>query len=103
MTVSAVDPALDGQQLVEDDHYDAEEIRESNADDASYPIAQYDIVSSPNDFNTRTMVDFIESGVVIVPGFQRNYVWDIRRASRLIESLIAGLPRATGVPLRKGA
>ena len=92
MTVSAVDPALDGQQLVEDDHYDAAEIRESNADDASYPIAQYDIVSSPNDFNTRTMVDFIESGVVIVPGFQRNYVWDIRRASRLIESLIAGLP-----------
>lgn len=92
MTVSAVDPALDGQQLVDDDHYDEEEIRDSEADDASYPIAQYDIVSSPNDFNTRTMVDFIDSGVVIIPGFQRNYVWDIKRASRLIESLIAGLP-----------
>jgi len=29
---------------------------------------------------------------VVIPGFQRNYVWDLRRASKLIESLIIGLP-----------
>ena len=50
------------------------------------------LVSSPNDFNTKTLVDFIESGVVNIPGFQRNFIWDVRRASRLIESIIVGLP-----------
>ena len=64
---------------------------DENEDDA-YPIDQYDLVSSPNDFNTKTLVDFIDSGVVTIPGFQRNYVWDVKRASRLIESIIVGLP-----------
>ena len=61
-------------------------------EDDAYPIDQYDLVSSPNDFNTKTLVDFIDSGVVTIPGFQRNYVWDVRRASRLIESIMVGLP-----------
>lgn len=57
-----------------------------------YQIQEYDLISSPNDFNVRTIYDFIESGVVEIPGFQRNYVWDQKRASKLIESLILGLP-----------
>lgn len=55
-------------------------------------IREYDITSSPNDFNTLTLFSFIESGVVKIPGFQRNYVWDMKRASKLIESMIIGLP-----------
>lgn len=55
-------------------------------------IDEYDLASSPNDFNVSTIVDFIDSGAVNIPGFQRNYVWDIKRASKLIESLIIGLP-----------
>ena len=58
----------------------------------SYSFKEYDITSSPNDFNIKTIFDFIESGVVKIPGFQRNYVWDINRASKLIESLVIGLP-----------
>ncbi len=81
-------------QPLEDDrgnlHYEPDVDEEEQED--SYPIDQYDLVSSPNDFNTKTLVDFIESGVVNIPGFQRNYVWDIKRASRLIESMIVGLP-----------
>ena len=61
-------------------------------DGDSYPVDQYDLVTSPNDFNTRTLVDFIDAGVINIPGFQRNFVWDIKRASRLIESMIVGLP-----------
>lgn len=57
-----------------------------------YQIQEYDLVSSPNDFNIKTIFDFVDSGVVTIPGFQRNYVWDIKRASKLIESLILGLP-----------
>ncbi|MGA9899032.1 MAG: DUF262 domain-containing protein, partial [Terriglobales bacterium] len=55
-------------------------------------IREYDITASPNDFNTLTLFSFIESGVVKIPGFQRNFVWDIKRASKLIESMIIGLP-----------
>lgn len=57
-----------------------------------YQIEEYELTSSPNDFNVLTIVNFIDSGAVKVPGFQRNYVWDSRRASKLIESLIIGLP-----------
>ena len=58
----------------------------------SVQIDDYDITAAPNDFNVKTIFDFIESGAVVIPGFQRNYVWDLRRASKLIESLIIGLP-----------
>ena len=55
-------------------------------------VAEYDITVSPNDFNINTIFDFIDSGVVNIPGFQRNYVWHITRASKLIESLLIRLP-----------
>ena len=57
-----------------------------------FQIDEYDITAAPNDFNVLTLFNFIESGAVKIPGFQRNYVWDIARASKLIESLILGLP-----------
>lgn len=57
-----------------------------------FQIEEYDISATPNDFNVLTLFSFIESGAVRIPGFQRNYVWDIARASKLIESLILGLP-----------
>lgn len=55
-------------------------------------VEEYDIVSSPNDWNFSTIVSFIESGAMKIPAFQRNYVWDRKRASKLIESLLIGLP-----------
>ena len=66
--------------------------QERSKDEISEPLKEYDISSTPNDFNINTIFDFIESGVVEIPGFQRNYVWDKRRASKLIESLIIGIP-----------
>ncbi len=55
-------------------------------------VNEYDITSIPNDFNMLTLFNFIESGIVKIPDFQRNYVWDQKRASKLIESIILGLP-----------
>ena len=74
---------LANENSYEDYAEDEEEI--SDVDD-------YDISTSPNDFNVSTMYDFIKSRVLVIPSFQRNYVWDIKRASKLIESLIIGLP-----------
>lgn len=57
-----------------------------------FTIKEYDVTASPNDFNLKTLFDFIESGALVIPGFQRNYVWDISRASKLVESILLGLP-----------
>ncbi|GIM59918.1 GmrSD restriction endonuclease domain-containing protein [Capnocytophaga canimorsus] len=65
--------------------------QEDQLDDV-YPITEYNISVSPNDFNIKTIFDFIDSKIIKIPGFQRNYVWDIKRASKLIESLLIGIP-----------
>lgn len=76
----------------ESDRYEADDPNDDESKHATYPVEQFDLMSIPNDFNTKTMVSFIESETFNIPGFQRNYVWDIKRASRLIESAIIGLP-----------
>jgi uncharacterized protein with ParB-like and HNH nuclease domain len=55
-------------------------------------ITEYDIAASSNDFNVNTIIDFIEEGAIKLPPYQRNYTWDKKGASKLIESLIIGLP-----------
>lgn len=61
-------------------------------DEDDIQINEYDITATPNDFNVSTLFNFVESGAVRIPGFQRNFVWDRARSSKLIESLILGLP-----------
>jgi len=76
--------------MIENNEWYDDEAESENS--GEYSIGEYDITSSPNDFNILTLYNFLESGVVKIPTFQRNYVWDIVRASKLIESLIIGLP-----------
>jgi len=74
----------------EDKNYDDYSASDDQNDQDT--ISEYDITATPNDFNILTIYQFIESKTIKIPGFQRNYVWDIKRASKLIESLIVGLP-----------
>jgi hypothetical protein len=67
-------------------------LEEEDVEQDDYQIEEYDLTSAPNDFNITTIHNFIISGAVKIPSFQRNYVWDINRASKLIESIIIGLP-----------
>lgn len=98
MSIDATPAAADDESTASD------EIPETDAaagwlDEASLEsgeveveVGDYDIVSAPNDWNFSTIVNFIESGAMKIPTFQRNYVWDKKRASKLIESLLIGLP-----------
>ena len=52
----------------------------------------YDISVSPNDFNVSTLCNFLDKRVIVIPDFQRDFVWDKRKASRFIESVTVGLP-----------
>ncbi|KHE71177.1 MULTISPECIES: DUF262 domain-containing protein [Capnocytophaga] len=79
MTEEYKEPIFDGD-------YDQDDLEDNSSS------IEYDIFVSPNDFNVKTLFDFIESRVFKIPNFQRNYVWDIKRASKLIESLLIGIP-----------
>ena len=68
------------------------EIEYETDTDEDYSLTEYDITTFPSDFNIKTIFDFMESEIFKVPGFQRNYVWDLTRASKLIESIILGIP-----------
>lgn len=72
------------------DEWYEDDINDNEGDDLS--VKEYDITSTPNDFNISTIFSLIDNGVIQIPPFQRNYVWDEKRASKLIESLILGLP-----------
>lgn len=77
-----------GEKMEESENW----YEEDKNGDPEISFKEYELSAVPNDFNVNTIFDFIESGVVKIPGFQRNYVWDKKRASKLIESIIIGIP-----------
>lgn len=62
------------------------------SEEETYPIDEFELTTTPNDFNTLTLISFIRSKVFKIPSFQRHFVWDIKKSSKLIESLLIGLP-----------
>jgi len=64
----------------------------SETDDLeSAPIA-YEVITYPADFTLEGLVSKYKRKTLVIPGFQRSYVWNIKQASRLIESFLLGLP-----------
>ncbi len=68
-----------------------EDIQSENNDLESTP-ATYEVITYPADFTLEGLVSKYRKGSMTVPGFQRNFVWNIKQASRLIESFLLGLP-----------
>ena len=56
------------------------------------PIVQYDITSYGADYTVDGLVRRMNKGDIFIPDFQREYVWNQKEASKLIESLLLGLP-----------
>lgn len=73
---------------------DVEESEES-ATPAIYGISSYGA-----DYDVEGLVKRLKRGDIFIPSFQRDYVWNLSEASRLIESLLLGLP-VPGVFLAK--
>lgn len=53
---------------------------------------KYSITSYGADYPVDSLVQRLDKDVVVVPAFQRKYIWTARQASRFIESLLLGLP-----------
>lgn len=73
------------QQLVENN--EIEDSTESENDSIYYSVSSYGA-----DYSVDVLIKRLEKKQIIVPTFQRKYVWDIKKASRFIESLILGFP-----------
>jgi len=76
------DLLLQGEQEID-------EILEEN--DEAIPF-KYAITSYGADYPVDSLVKRVLAGDIIVPKFQRGYVWSLKEASRFVESLLLGLP-----------
>jgi hypothetical protein len=66
-------------------------VDEAAVEDKPAPL-RYAITSFGADFDIEGVVKRLERGEILIPTFQRGYIWNIKEASRFIESLLLGLP-----------
>ena len=61
-------------------------------EDVDLEIARNEIISYPASFSLSEYTKKLDNQVFFNPEFQRNYVWDNKRKSRFIESLLCDFP-----------
>jgi len=55
-------------------------------------LVKYDIATYPSDFTLGGIYDKWNDDEIVIPDFQRKFVWKITQSSLLIESFLLGLP-----------
>lgn len=65
---------------------------ETTQDEEVVPSVSYDVTSYGSDPEVEGLVRRIQRGDILIPQFQRDYVWRQPEASKFIESLLLGLP-----------
>lgn len=53
---------------------------------------EYDIATYPSDYTLDVLQQMKDRNDIVIPEFQRSYVWNIKQASLLVESFLLGLP-----------
>jgi hypothetical protein len=77
--------------LVEDP--DADGIFVPEEDDHPVASKRRRVVTQPYDLSLQTLVEQVDDkSLVLATDFQRNYVWDNAKASKLVESLLLNIP-----------
>lgn len=66
------------------------DLEDTETDGEAY--VEYDIASYPSDFTLSGINDSWNNDDIIIPDFQREFVWNIKQSSWLIESFLLGLP-----------
>ncbi len=70
-----------------DDELEIEEEQEEETVSITYDIASY-----PSDFTLRGISQMWKDEDILIPDYQREFVWSIRQSSLLIDSFLCGLP-----------
>ena len=68
-----------------------DDTRTAEGDSEVAPLS-YVISSYGADYTVDGLVKRMREGSIYVPQFQRSFVWDVKDASRFVESLLLGLP-----------
>lgn len=68
------------------------EVTEEAPEEEQEPKLEYEIMNYPADITVAGYVDLWDRKELTVPPFQRMYVWDRIKASKLVESFLLGLP-----------
>lgn len=71
---------------------DDEDILELEEENDESPFVEFDISVSPSDPTLELLASQVTRGDIIIPFYQRLFVWKIEQASKLIESFLMGLP-----------
>ncbi|MEO6218991.1 MAG: DUF262 domain-containing protein, partial [Ginsengibacter sp.] len=69
-----------------------DDVQDQDEKDDDVAPVQYDISTYGADYPVDGLVKRLQKGDIFIPDFQRDYVWNQAEASRLIESLLLGLP-----------
>ena len=69
-----------------------DEVEDDSEVEEEIASVRYSITSFGVDFDVEGAVRRLVRGDIAIPDFQRSYVWNQAEASRLIESLLLGLP-----------
>src|ERR1039457_5830925 len=80
-------------------HLSSEIVDESENDDTT-PVVRYEITSYGADYDVAGFAARLQRDDIVIPSFQRDYVWRLPEASRFVESILLGLP-VPGVFLAK--
>ena len=67
-------------------------VEAENKSEVQGDMPKFEISTFPADTTLQGYVDMDKNKLLDIPEFQRNYVWDVKRASALIESFLLGLP-----------
>lgn len=76
-------------ELIDDTHDESEALVDEEIDDNV--LMAYDIAVFYNTYNLSTLLKWWGKKL-IVPDFQRSYVWNQRKASEFVDSMLRGLP-----------
>ena len=66
-------------------------VEETETEDESVTV-DYNIASYPSDFTLSGIAEMWKDGDIVVPDYQRRFVWSIQQSSLLIDSFLSGLP-----------
>ena len=94
--IDAADTAASSYAMNErtNDLQDRLELESVTSEDEDYNSAppDYQITTYPADFTLEVLYNKWKAGDIVIPKFQRDFVWNQVQASKLIESFLVGLP-----------
>jgi len=65
---------------------------DDEANDEDEVAVSYDIATYPSDFTLSGLAEMWNNRDIVIPEFQREFVWTIKQSSLLIDSFLCGLP-----------